>query len=99
MSLKPFKAQSYQRQPPPHCAPAIVQALSGRMMARAVEGLAELNKRCVLGGAWGRGWQNYTKRATAGLLTSEGLMGLERKGRKSVLSLSFVSLAVKSPDG
>ena len=50
MSLKPFKAQSYQRQPPPHCAPAIVQALSGRMMARAVEGLAELNKRCVLGG-------------------------------------------------
>ena len=40
---------------PSHCAPAIVQALSGRMMARAVVGFAKLSKRgacvcvCVVG--------------------------------------------------
>lgn len=45
----------------PHRAPAIVQALSGRMMARAVEGLAELNKQCVLGGRGGGGGRTVQK--------------------------------------
>lgn len=52
---------------------------------------------CV-GGAREQGGQNYAKRATVGPLAREGFMGLEGKGRKYVLPLSFVSLVVKSPD-
>ena len=52
----------------------------------------------VCWGCVGAGGQNYAKRATVGPLAREGLMGLEGKGRKYVLPLSFVSLVVKSPD-
>lgn len=56
------------------------------MMAPAVVGLAKLQAN---------GGRESDTKATAGLLTSEDLMGLKRKSRKSVLSFSFVCSEVK----
>ena len=102
MSLKPLEAQRNQHQPPFPLCPCHCAGTFGENDGQSSCRVCQAQQTgcvwvCVRGGGWRP--QNYTKRATAGLLAREGLLGLERKGRKSVFSLSFVSLMVKSPDG
>lgn len=98
MSLKPFKAQSNQRQPPSPLCPRHCAGTFGENDGQSSCRTCRARQTVCVGRAREQGGQNYAKRATVGPLAREGFMGLEGKGRKSVLPLSFVSLVVKSPD-